>query len=197
MIVGSTIWITRSASRIGAAMAGLAARGAWVAITAPDQEDMDAVPRASAPGQVAPFAGDVRDQAGMLELAGQLGPIDICVLNAGNWQQFDVTRWDSAPIRRHIDTYLLGTVNVLDTLVSSMLAWGRGRIVGVASVAGYRGYTGAEAYGTTKAAEISLLELLRIDLAPHGIVVQTVPVRLYSRASSLVRRWTRWRERTA
>ena len=258
MIAGSTVWITGGSSGIGAALASeMASRGARVAITAPDPDGLLEVARA-APGQVEPVAGDVRDGEAMLELAGrvqaQLGPIDIAVLNAGIWEQFDVRRWDSAPIRRHIETNLLGMVNTLDAVVPAMLARGSGRIVGVASVAGYRGYTGAEAYGTTKAAEISLLESLRIDLAPHGVVVQTVnpgfvdtpltrqnefpmpfmtdvvtaatriadgiergkaeivfplpyligmklvglvPVRMYTGVSSLVRRWSLWREERA
>ena len=49
-----------------------------------------------------------------------------------------------------------------------------GTIVGIASVAGYRGFPRSEAYGATKAAEINMLEALRIDLRPMGITVQTV-----------------------
>ena len=55
-----------------------------------------------------------------------------------------------------------------------MLERRSGRIVGVASVAGYRGLAGAEAYGATKAAQINLLEGLRAAVASHGVSVTTV-----------------------
>jgi short-subunit dehydrogenase len=41
-------------------------------------------------------------------------------------------------------------------------------------VAGYRGFSGSEAYGATKAAQINMLESLRVDLRPLGIDVSTI-----------------------
>jgi short-subunit dehydrogenase len=98
----------------------------------------------------------------------------VAVLNAGIWGQMDVRRWDSTVIREHVETNFMGMVNSLDAVLPRMVERGRGRIVGVASVAGYRGYTRAEAYGPSKAAEINLLESLRVDLAPLGVAVQLV-----------------------
>ncbi|HEY0389554.1 MAG TPA: SDR family NAD(P)-dependent oxidoreductase [Gaiellales bacterium] len=179
-IEGTRAWITGGSSGIGAALAReLAAGGAEVAITARRAELLEQVAdSAEGPGEVHAYPGDVRDRDQLVELAERirhdLGPIDLAVLGAGTWQQVDVAHWDSAPIREHIETNLLGMVNSLDAVLPAMVDRGSGRIVGIASVAGYRGYTRAEAYGTTKAAEINLLESLRIDLAPLGIRVQTV-----------------------
>ena len=55
-----------------------------------------------------------------------------------------------------------------------MLARGRGQIVGVASVAGYRALPTAAAYGASKAALMLALDSLRFDLEPRGITVTVV-----------------------
>jgi short-subunit dehydrogenase len=179
-IDGSVAWITGGSSGIGASLAReLAANGATVAITARRAGLLEQVAAtAEGSGSVHAYTGDVRDRDGLLDITRRihrdLGPIDLAVLNAGTWTQVDVVNWDSSSIRDHIETNLLGMVNSLDAIVPGMIDRRAGRIVGIASVAGYRGYTRAEAYGTTKAAEINLLESLRIDLAPLGVEVQTV-----------------------
>ena len=170
--------LTGGSSGIGAATAAeLARRGARVAVTARRQVELKQV-ATSAPGDVIAVPGDVRDadalKAVVNEIEAQLGHVEIAMLNAGIWEQMDVSEWDSTPIRTHIETNLMGMVNALDAVLPRMLERRHGRIVGVASVAGYRGFTRAEAYGTTKAAEINLLESLRIDLAPLGVAVQTI-----------------------
>jgi len=175
---GRVAWVTGGSSGIGAAVAReLGARGARVAITARREEKLEIVAR-DAPGDVGAYPGDVRDREGLIDLAAAIerdrGHIDLLVLNAGTWEQMDVRRWDSTPIREHIETNVLGTVNALDAVLPGMIDRRSGVIVGIASVAGYRGYTRAEAYSTSKAAEINLLESLRIDLAPLGVRVQTV-----------------------
>jgi short-subunit dehydrogenase len=175
---GKVVWITGGSSGIGAALtAELSRRGARVAITARRTGKLAEV-AAGAPGDVRAHPGDVRDLARMLEIArdveAELGPIDLAVLNAGTWEQVDVADWDSAPIRGHIETNLIGVVNCLDAVLPAMIARRSGTVLGVSSVAGYRGYTRAEAYSTTKAASINLLESLRIDLDALGVNVQVV-----------------------
>ncbi len=53
-------------------------------------------------------------------------------------------------------------------------AGGEKRLVGIASVAGIRGLAGAEAYSASKAAAISYLESLRLEMQPCGIRVVTI-----------------------
>ena len=55
-----------------------------------------------------------------------------------------------------------------------MRAAGGGRLVGIASVAGIRGLPGVEAYSASKAAAISYLESLRVELRDTGVKVLTM-----------------------
>ena len=51
---------------------------------------------------------------------------------------------------------------------------GHGKLVGIASVAGFRGLPGAGAYSASKAAVISYLESLRVELRDSGVRVITI-----------------------
>ena len=90
-------------------------------------------------------------------------------MNAAFWQQVLVESWDSALVRRHFDTNVMGLVHGIEAVLPSMRRRGAGTIVGMASLAGYRGFPRSEGYGPTKAAMINMLEALRIDLQPPGI----------------------------
>ena len=57
-------------------------------------------------------------------------------------------------------------------MCSSDLNRGRGRIVAVASLAGYRGMPTSSAYGASKAAVIHMLEALQPELAGTGVILQ-------------------------
>jgi short-subunit dehydrogenase len=172
---GARVWVTGASSGIGAALAReLADRGASVAISARSADKLAEV----AGGRMHVEPVDVTDRAATVAAAAAvreaLGGLDVAVLNAGTWSRFRVDEWDSDVFADHIRTNLMGTVHTLEGVVPTMLAEGRGRIVGVASVAGYRGLPGSEAYGASKAALLNLLEALRGALAPRGVVVQTV-----------------------
>jgi NAD(P)-dependent dehydrogenase (short-subunit alcohol dehydrogenase family) len=66
----------------------------------------------------------------------------------------------------------LGPIDL--AVLPGMLLRHHGVIAGIASVAGYRGLAGAEAYGATKAAQINMLESLRVHIARTGVHVTTI-----------------------
>ena len=174
-LAGRTIWIVGASSGIGAALATeLVARGARVAISARREGALTAV----ADGEMAVVTVDVTDRAALAVAADrvrdELGEIDMVVYNAGFWEQMDATVWDCDLFARHVEINLLGLNNCLGAVLPHMIRAGSGHLVSVASVAGYRGIAGAEAYGATKAAQINMLEALRTSAAPHGIAVTTV-----------------------
>lgn len=174
-IAGARIWITGASSGIGAALAReLAERGARVAISARNVDALTEV----AGGRMTVVPVDVTDRDATVAAGNAvrqaLGGLDVAVLNAGTWSQFRVERWDSQAFAEHLQVNVMGTVHSLEAVVPAMLGAGRGRIVGMASVAGYRGLPGAEAYGASKAALLHLFESLRGGLAPRGVVVQTI-----------------------
>ena len=174
-ISGARIWVTGASTGIGAALAReLADRGARVAISARSADALAEV----AGDRMVVVPLDVTDRAATVA-AGQavrdaLGGVDAVVVNAGTWSQFHVEPWDSALFAAHLQVNVMGAVHTLEAVLPQMLAEGRGRVVGTASVAGYRGLPGSEAYGAGKAALLNLLEALRGSLGPRGVVVQTV-----------------------
>ena len=174
-LAGRNIWIVGASSGIGAALAvELVGRGARVAISARREDALDSV----AAGRMTVVPVDVTDRSALDAAAAavrdELGEIDMVVFNAGFWEQMNAAAWDRDLFARHVEINLLGLNNCIGAVLPEMLRAGRGRLVSVASVAGYRGITGAEAYGATKAAQINMLEALRGGVAGHGISVTTV-----------------------
>lgn len=174
-LTNKVCWVVGASSGIGAAVAQeLLSRGARVAISARRQDKLDAV----ANGAMLAVPVDVTDkdslQAAAARVRGDLGPIDLVVLCAGTWTQMDPLHWDPDAFEAMVGVNLVGMSNGLAAVLPEMLARGSGVIAGVASVAGYRGLSGAEGYGPTKAAQINLLEALRISVASRGVRITTV-----------------------
>jgi short-subunit dehydrogenase len=174
-LCGRRIWLVGASSGIGAALAReLSQRGAQLAITARRAEQLDQV----AGSTMVVVPADVTDPAAVLTAADEaeraLGGLDIVIWCAGYWKRLESPGWDSAEFVRHIQVNLLGLNNVLAAVLPAMIAQRHGHLVGIASVAGYRGIPGAEYYGATKAAQINLLEALRASLRHQGIQVTTV-----------------------
>ncbi len=174
-LTGKVSWVVGGSSGIGAAVAReLVSRGATVAVSARRKDWLEAV----AGGNMLVLPADVTDAASVAAAAArvreELGPIDLAVLSAGYWEQMDTSHWDTELFDRHMQVNLTGMSNAIAAVLPGMLQQRSGTIAGIASVAGYRGLPGAEAYGASKAAQINLLECLRIHLARAGVQVTTV-----------------------
>jgi short-subunit dehydrogenase len=172
---GQVVWVVGASSGIGAATASeLEARGATVAISARREQELERV----SCGRMLVVPVDVTNAAAVAAAANRVrevhGRIDVAVLAAGWWQQMDANAWDTEVFDRHVQVNLVGTSNTIAAVLPDMLERRSGVIAGIASVAGYRGLAGAEAYGATKAAQINLLEALRVQLRRSGVRVTTV-----------------------
>jgi NAD(P)-dependent dehydrogenase (short-subunit alcohol dehydrogenase family) len=172
---GKIVWVVGGSSGIGAAVAReLQSRGAVVAISARREEQLAEVSN----GTMLAVVADVTDAASLMAAASrvrnELGPIDLAVLSAGYWKQMTGNDWDAESFNRHVQVNLVGMSNAIAAVLPQMLARRSGVIAGISSVAGYRGLSGSQAYGATKAGQINLLESLRIQVAPAGVRVITI-----------------------
>jgi NAD(P)-dependent dehydrogenase (short-subunit alcohol dehydrogenase family) len=123
--------------------------------------------------------GDVRDADALARAAAafiaRFGPPDIVIANAGvSRGTLTAHAEDLAVFRAVFDTNVLGIVHTFQPFLAAMRAAGRGALVGIASVAGFRGLPGAGAYSASKAAAITYLESLRLELRGTGIAVVTI-----------------------
>lgn len=174
-IAGRRYWVVGASSGIGAALANeLLRRGATVAISARRADDLDQV----SAGRMTTVTLDATDPEAVVlaakKVRDRLGGIDAVVWSAGFWKQFDAKTWDREVFAQHVEVNLLGLNNLLAAVLPEMVRTRSGHVIGIASVAGYRGLAGAEAYGATKAAQLYLLEAMRASLSHKGVRVTTV-----------------------
>ena len=109
------------------------------------------------------------------EFIQQFGTPDIVIACAGvsrgtlTEHQEDITAFQAV-----MDINVMGLVHTFQPFIAAMRATGHGQLVGIASVAGVRGLPGAGAYSASKAAAISYLESLRVEMAASNIAVTTI-----------------------
>ncbi|MHB0928708.1 MAG: SDR family NAD(P)-dependent oxidoreductase [Candidatus Nanopelagicales bacterium] len=172
---GQRIWVIGASSGIGAAVAQeLERQGCRVAVSARREQELHRV----SGGRMVVAVLDVLDAASVRRAAAEveaaLGGIDLAVIVAGYWERMAAVGFDRDAFVRHIEANVIGMANCIDAVLPRMLEQGHGTIAGVASVAGYRGMPGAQGYGASKAAQLNLLESLRVGLRGTGVNVQTV-----------------------
>lgn len=171
--------ISGASSGIGLALARrYLERGAEVAVFARRAEPLQVL-AAEFPGKVFAYALDVRDAPALRRAAddfmARAGVPDVVIANAGV-SRGTLTEFaeDLDVFQQIMDINVQGAVNTFHSFLQAMRAARRGRLVGIASVAGFRGLPGAGAYSASKAALISYLESLRVELRGSGIKVITL-----------------------
>lgn len=121
---------------------------------------------------------DVRERivvrAAVAEATAELGPVDLAIANAGVGHVIPAEEFDSALFEDTIRTNLLGAVHLVEAVLPGMLERRAGQIVGVSSLAAYRGFPLTHAYCASKAGMNTFLEGLRAEVADRGIAVTTV-----------------------
>ncbi len=173
------VFITGASSGIGEALARhYAQRGAVLGLVARRREQLEALQR-ELPGTHLIYPADVTDAEALAAAArdfmAQGGPPDIVIANAGV-SAGTLTEYgaDLAAFLRIFAVNVAGIFATFSPFVAPMRGAGRGRLVGIASVAGIRGLPGAGAYSASKAAAIAYLESLRVELHGSGVRVVTI-----------------------
>ena len=175
-----SVFITGASSGLGAALARhYAAQGAVVGLFARRQVELDAFAATLPAGCAAAYAGDVCDAAALALAANQfiarVGAPDVVIANAGVSHGALTQHAEDLPTFREVlETNVVGLVHTFQPFIAAMHAAGHGALVGIASVAGFRGLAGSGAYSGSKAAAIVYLESLRLEQRGSGVAVLTI-----------------------
>lgn len=173
------VFITGASSGLGQALARhYAAQSAELGLVARREAELAAL-AAELPGTAAIYPLDVRAADKLQEAARdfmhRFGVPDIVIASAGvSCGTLTEHAEDLKVFQAVLDINLMGTVNTFQPFVAAMRERGHGALVGIASVAGARGLPGGGAYSASKAATITYLESLRVELHDSGVDAITI-----------------------
>lgn len=181
-INGKTALITGGAHRVGRAITlMLAAAGANVAVNYHRGAASAGKTVADARGYgvaAESYGCDITDAAavdGMLTRVREtFGTVDILINNAGSFQATPLPTTDRAQWRQIVDTSILGTFHLCNSLIPTLTAE-RGVIINVLDGIVYRPWRNFSAHAVAKAGMLALTRQLAYELAPDVRVNAVVP----------------------
>jgi short-subunit dehydrogenase len=176
------VFVTGASSGLGEALALEYARrapGATLGLVARRADALDSLAARLPGATVLRYAVDVTDRAALHAAANDFiaraGPPDVVIANAGvNGPTYTGTPGDDASFERILRTNVVAMFDTFAPFVEPMRARGSGALAGIASVAGVRGMPSLGGYCASKAAAISYLESLRLELRGTGVKVVTI-----------------------
>lgn len=176
-LTNKVVVITGGSSGIGRALAGVAlARGARVAVCGRDVARLQAQFGAASPSLLclrADVAVEADCQAFIDAVLAKWGAIDVLINNAGISMRALFEEADLKVIRELMDINFWGAVYVTKYALPAIRAR-NGVVVGVSSIAGYRGLPCRTGYSASKHALQGFLEALRTELLHTGTHVMWV-----------------------
>lgn len=166
-------WIVGASEGLGAALAReLDAEGASLVLSARNLSQLRGLARDLT--EATPLPLDVTDSAMVAAAAAGLGDMDGVIYSVGRYEPMTATEWNTEEALAMTESNYTGALRIIGAVLPAMLARGRGRIVLIGSLGGFRGLPGAVGYGASKAALMHLAENLRADLRGTGVTVQVM-----------------------
>jgi 2-hydroxycyclohexanecarboxyl-CoA dehydrogenase len=159
----------------------LSARGEAVAVLDLSADSAEAVAGelTAAGGTALAITADVSDRdavdAAIAQVRSDLGPVAIMVTSAGLDSFTDFTEITLDAWNRVLAVNLTGTFNCVQSAVQDMLDAKWGRIVTISSSSAQSGAKRMAHYVASKGGVVGLTKALALELAPHGITVNTIP----------------------
>lgn len=174
--------VTGSSRGLGAGIARhLADLGFSVAVNGTSEAEVESVAAAirDADGRARPYVADITDPDDVTALVaaieGDVGPIDVLVLNAtGPQPEAPVPDVQWSDYLHQLDFFVKSPVLLGARVIPGMVAREWGRIINIDSEVAHAPPPGRSAYATAKNAQIGLTKAWARELAPHGITVNTI-----------------------
>ncbi len=176
-----TALVTGASSGIGRALsAWLARRGVRVFAAARRLDELRKlqVELSSSPGRLEPIGMDVAKARETIqqiqELDDACNGLDLIIANAGVGFETHAKRiqWDK--VEQTIQVNVLGASATLCAVLPRMVERNVGHLVGISSLAAFRGMPRSAAYSASKAFLATFLEGLRVDLKSTAVKVTSV-----------------------
>ena len=204
-IAGRVALVTGGARSLGKADATvLAGEGCKVAIVDLNAEGAEEAAQelTTAGGVVRGYACDIRDTGQVQDVVArierELGPVDICVNNAGmiytvgQLKDMRDEDWEF-----NLGVNLTGTMKVTRAVFPGMRERRWGRIVCMASIAGLMGGFGQTAYSTSKIGVIGFAKSVALEGARHNVTCNAVAPGIIAPNASLSPLYERMVQRVA
>ena len=174
--------VTGAAQGLGEAIAHrLAREGAYVGVADINSQGACQVAAAiqeSTGRQAIPLTVDVTDETQVERMVTHMtetfGRLDILVSNAGILQAHDITEFPADVWRRVIEINLTGYFLCAKHAARVMRQQGSGVIIQINSKSGKKGSFRNSAYAASKFGGLGLTQSIALDLAPHGVRVNSV-----------------------
>jgi short-subunit dehydrogenase len=107
-------------------------------------------------------------------LEERLGPVDLLIANAGVGLETSALSLQPEDVTAVLQVNLLGVAHSIAAVLPGMLKRRSGHIVGISSLASYRGVPRMLAYCASKSGVNAFLEGLRVEVKPYNIVVTII-----------------------